>query len=205
MMNRARLLIVGLTIGMAWSLCAAALGAAPNGSYSNARYKFALTPPAGWVVKAHPEAVVVFMEPDGEQAPVRLGTESNREFIERINRKLKEPPAAEKTFRANMTITATKVAPGTTTEQYARGTRSRFEGLKLYRVLGEKHTKADGVPAVLRTMRVTIPEGGSIRTREVIVVRGDTALSFALASSADTFNRHAAEFDRAMATLKWKL
>jgi hypothetical protein len=182
---------------------AAAFGA-PSPIYSNARYKFSLTPPAGWIAKSHPEAVAIFMEPEGEQTPVRLGSESNREFIERVNRKLKETAATGTTFRANLTITASKVLPGTTTEQYAKETRGRFEGLKMYRILGEKNMKVDGVPSILRTMRVNLAEGGSIRTREVIVVRGDTALSFALASSPEAFTRRAAEFDKTISTVKWK-
>lgn len=175
----------------------------PNGAYSNSRYKFSFVPPAGWLAKDHSEAVAIFMEPNGERAPVRLGSESNREFVERVNRKLKEPPATGSAFRANITITALKVLPGTTIVRYAKETRNRFEGLKMYRVLGEKPTKADGAPGVLRTMRVDLAEGGSIRTREVIVVRGDTALSFALACAPEPFNRHAADFDRAITTLKW--
>jgi len=186
-----------------WMCLAAACCAAPDSVYSNIKYKFSLSPPAGWVARDHPEAIAVFIEQGAEPGPPPSRTESNREFIARVSRKLSAPPTTAAGFRANLTIAAAKVLAGTTVEKYARESRRRFEGLKTYRMLGEKPVKADGKPAVLRAMKVDLAEGDSIRMRELIVIRGEDALTFTMAAVPETFARHSAEFDRTMSTLKW--
>ncbi len=179
----------------------------PTGAYSNAKYRFSFMPPAGWVEKDNPDAVAIFMEPvTTDRSRVRLGFESNKEFVARLDRELNTPVAAASSsaFRANIAITATKVLPGTSMEQYAKDSRSRMAGLKMYRILGEKPMKLAGVPGIVRMIRVRLAdEGGTILTREVLCIQNDAALSFSIASPPSAYSRHAAEFNTAIAGLKW--
>ena len=185
-------------------LMAVAAAAIPNGpAYTNAKYRFTFVPPAGWVAKDHPDAIAIFMEPTGDHGSAPIGSETNKEFVARLNRKLKSPAAEATTFRANITITAAKVLSGTTVNQYARETRDRLSGLKTYRVLGEKPAKIGGASGSVRATRVLLADGGSVCTREALCIQGDTALSFSLASSPGAYKRNAAEFDKAISTLKW--
>lgn len=191
-------------LALLYALPAAMCMAAPGRVYSNSLYRFSFTPPAGWSVEPHPGAVAVFLEPNDTRFASRHGSESNREFIERVNRKLKEGGASSASFRANLTISAERVTAGTTAGNYGKTLFSRAAGAFKCRLLGRKATKLGDAPAELVSARLDPADGGSIVVRNLIVIRGDTALCFALSSAPESSARHAAEFDRAMATLKWK-
>jgi hypothetical protein len=187
--------------------CATVAGtcfAAVQGTYTNSRYRFSFAPPAGWIVQTQPGAVAIFLEPNGERGAARRSGESNREFIERINRKLKEVQDSAIPFRANLTISAEKVVAGTTTDQYARSVLGRLDGIFKYRLLGRRAVKAGGLPAEVLSARIDPADGGAIIVRELVVVRGESALVFALSSAPAASVRLAVDFDRAMSTLKWK-
>jgi hypothetical protein len=191
---------IALLVALSAKLCFAL----PSGTYSSSRYRFSFSPPAGWIAESHPAAVAVFIEPSEGHSSARRAGESNREFIERVNRTLKEGPASGTSFRANLTISAEKVASGTTAEQYSKTLFGRVEGVYKYRLLGRKPAKLGGLPAELLSVRMDPGDGSAIIVRDLVVVRGENALSFAVSSAPASSARLAAEFDSAMATLKWK-
>jgi hypothetical protein len=177
--------------------------ASPAGPYTSVRYKFSLIPPAGWIVKSQPDAVVSFIESEAADYPAgKTRYESNKEFIERLNRKLKAG-SAPTLLKSSIIVTAKKVFPGTSVEQFARDTKERVAGLNMYKVTTEKPARLGGINAIARTARVTMPDGMLVSSREVMCVQNDSALTFSLTASPTVFNQRTLDFDKSLATLKW--
>jgi hypothetical protein len=167
-------------------------------------YRFGFTPPAGWIQKAHPDAVAVFMEP--RRVPARTlpqgKTESHREFVERVNRALKTPSNAA-TFTANITI-VTRPLGNMTLEEYARHTRTEASRSKSYRILKESRRKLGGLPAVERMVRLSIPGDPPVQIREWTCIRDGQLFVITLAAEPATFARYSTEFDKVIASYTWK-
>lgn len=183
-----------------------ATGAGAGQRYVNASLGFALTPPAGWVQTARPDVVVAFEEPDHslpavQQRPSRQ--ESNREFLERIGRKLAAYRNRPAGYRASMFVLSVQ-KPGLTLAAYVRQARSRANKVAGCSVLGESDRRLGGLYAVEQTTRTKFPDRPPLRTRQVICRRGDRIVVIGLAAPNAQYERYSHEFDKTLASFVWR-
>jgi len=182
----------------------AASAAHAAGTYVNALYKFEFTPPSGWVLKEHPDALVIFMEPISEHHPQVRRNESDREFIRRLREKLKKPAVLNASFRANITVTTRKDNITTSLDRYARHTRAKAAGLKMYRILDEKRTTLGGQSAVERTVEVTLADGDVVDTRERFCVDRGRLFAIVLSATPQNFAAYSAQFAKVLDSFRWQ-
>jgi hypothetical protein len=186
-------------------LCAPVAGQSQK-PYVNTQYKFTVTPPVGWAINNPADVVVVFIEPITNDSTVSHGKETNKEFLERINKQYGQKSASQG-FRANVTITTATAPPGVTTvADYAKLTRSKAASLKLkmYKILSEKPQKLGGMPAIERNIQVTTPERTTVRTREIICLRNGQVFVVTFASSPATLSKFNPIFDKVLSSFVWK-
>jgi hypothetical protein len=118
------------SLAFAALLCAPAAGQSQK-PYVNAQYKFTVTPPSGWAINNPADVVVVFIEPITNDSAISHGKESNKQFLERINKQYGQKAAASQGFRSNVTITTAAVPPGTATlADYAKLSRTKAASLR---------------------------------------------------------------------------
>jgi hypothetical protein len=194
----------GSVAGTLLLLCLAAVAQA-QAPYINPTHRFGFTPPAGWVQKVHPDAAVVFMEPRRASARTlpQGKIESHREFVERVNRSLKTPSNAAKTFTANITV-VTRPLGNMTLEEYARYTRTEAARSRSYRILKESRRRLGGLPAVERVVQLAAPGDPLTQIREVTCIRDGQLFVLTFAADPATFARYSTEFDKVIASFTWK-
>lgn len=186
-------------------LLLAAAAAWADTAYVHPTLRFGFTPPAGWVQKQHPEAVVVFLEPlrTAAQPPPPRKRESDAEFLARVQRSLRTPPAQQSATQANITVIARQIGHLSLTE-YARDTRAKAARSRTYRILSEKPGRLGNAPSLERLVRLTLPGQSQVQTREVLCVRGGYLFTVALTAPLASFRRYSAEFDRVLASFVWQ-